>query len=626
MIEYDSLRPDLKKKVKHLFGDPYEIESLKLRDVIKPDPKAAQYFSLFTKPDGLPLDEEAQIAYRTTAEIYNALSALMTELRSFRTSRNHRFIKKDFFIKAAEAIEDLPTSYTHTIRGLHYRSLQRNYKKYKKLGYPGIIHGGVGNTNSLIRNELIDRLVISLYCAKNKPYANWVHEDYIRFVTGQIDLVDRRTGELFNPADFEDKNGEPLYLSYGTIWNIIQDPQYQPVIAQYRSGSLEYSSTQRPHAHRHAPHFSLSKISMDDRDLPRKMRDGRRVKAYYSYDVKSGAIIGASYSKSKTADLFIDCMRDMFCNIDALGLGVPLEVEVEHHLVASFRDDLMKAGNIFPFVRWANPGNAQEKWAETGNRLKKYGYEKRYQDGIGRFYAKLEANRTHQDKIFDEENDNYKEKHYDYKRLMADDREMIKRYNNSLHPNQEEYQKMTRLEVLKVHANKNLADIDKPVLAKLIGKSRETHIRRNQYVRVFNDKYGIDYEGIKRLKPNNYEVTAYQLPSDPDTVHLYQGTDFICTAARIVAFNTARGEWTDADEKAYTDQMKYVAAFDADVKRRKKQISKIEILEKDAFDFHDDLVEIVNHIPHEPEEVDEFEELLNSYDADTIIRKARENL
>ena len=43
---------------------------------------------------------------------------------------------------------------------------------------------------------------------------------------------------------------------------------------------------------------------------------------------------------------------------------MPAQVEVEHHLVNNFADGLMKAGVVFPFVRWCNPGNSQEKRAE----------------------------------------------------------------------------------------------------------------------------------------------------------------------------------------------------------------------------------------------------------------------
>ena len=78
-------------------------------------------------------------------------------------------------------------------------------------------------------------------------------------------------------------------------------------------------------------------------------------------------------------------------------------------------------------MRWAGAGNAQEKRAEHFHRRKKYGYEKKYQNGIGRFYSKLEANRTASDKISDGANNNWKEEKYSYETIVADDLKIIEK-------------------------------------------------------------------------------------------------------------------------------------------------------------------------------------------------------
>ena len=36
------------------------------------------------------------------------------------------------------------------------------------------------------------------------------------------------------------------------------------------------------------------------------MKDGNRVKAYYAYDVVSGAVVGYAYNRYKTTELFLD--------------------------------------------------------------------------------------------------------------------------------------------------------------------------------------------------------------------------------------------------------------------------------------------------------------------------------
>ena len=142
------------------------------------------------------------------------------------------------------------------------------------------------------------------------------------------------------------------------------------------------------------------------------MKDGNRVKAYYAYDVVSGAVVGYAYNRYKTTELFLDCMRNMFQTLDRNGMYIPAELEVEHHLVSDFADGLMQAGTVFPLIRWCNPGNSREKRAEHKNREKKYGVEKRTQVGIGRWWAKLEANRPKEEKVYDEKNNTYKVKNW----------------------------------------------------------------------------------------------------------------------------------------------------------------------------------------------------------------------
>ena len=86
-----------------------------------------------------------------------------------------------------------------------------------------------------------------------------------------------------------------------------------------------------------------------------------------------------------------------------------------------------------------------------------YGVEKRTQVGIGRWYAKLEANRPKEEKVYDEKNNTYKVKSYTYDELVADDIRAIGEYNSQLHPNQKKYPGMTRWDVLCARQNPNLA-------------------------------------------------------------------------------------------------------------------------------------------------------------------------
>ena len=393
----------------------------------------------------------------------NALHNIYTESKTARRALGAGDSKR-FFERAAEIISTLSDEFNHNLPANH-RHLQRVYNKYVAEGYYGLISGKFCNDNSRKVSHEIEQLILSIYAMDNKPFASSVHEIYNSFVVGKVDVVDRRTGELFDRKKFLYPDGTPIELSDSTIWNYINNPKNRAIVDRSRSGQFQYNNIHRPHHHRHSPFYSFSKISMDDRDLPRKLTDGKRVKAYYSYDVSSGCVIGYSHSYDKDERLFLDCLRNMFRLIERNGFGMPMECEVEHHLVNKFFDDLAL---MFPLMRICNPGNSQEKRAEHFNKAKKYGVEKGIHKDIGRWWAKCEAYRIDVDKVDNE----YKERGYSFEKLVADDIESIKQYNNQLHPRQKVYPGKTRWEVLKENMNPELAQVNKAILYKTIGKKK----------------------------------------------------------------------------------------------------------------------------------------------------------
>lgn len=620
LIEFESMRPDLKEKVIQ-FEKPETLDFNWLHQYFKFDQAAISFFANYTKADGRGLSPQKQKMYCTNALILNAA-------REFERRNIARHKRAFIWETISDSINSLDKDqYTFKLP-TNSKVLRKVFDEYVDKGYNSLVHGGEGNNNSRKVHAKLETLILSIYCMKNKPFSSTVQQIYLQFLGGSIDIVDTTTGELFDPSEFE-KDGKPIVISDSTVWNYLNDPKNRILVDKYRAGSLEFNNTHRPHHHRHAPMFSLSKISLDDRDLPRKMLDGKRVKAYYAYDVTSGCVIGASYSKDKDTRLFIDCIRDMLRFLNRSDLGIPMEVEVEHHIVNQFKYDLMKAGTAFPFVRWCNPGNSQEKRAEHFNKAKKYGYEKRYQEGIGRWYAKSEAHRTSVEKVFDGENNNFKEKKYEYEFLVADDREIIEKYNNDLHPNQKKYKGMTRLDVLKHNLNPNLAKFDEVIWARYVGDCTNTTIRRSQYVQVQHAKYQLPSpEVLQLLAPNNYEVQAYYLRNesgDITRVFIYQDDHFIAECEKLQTYNEATSEHTDQDRELINSQSAYVAKFDKHVKEGKKVLARVELLAPIKTQIPLSPEEnIVEHRPIEPE--DKFAQLLKDFDEEYIIEKAKKQI
>jgi len=614
LIEYDSIPAKFRKKIVEKIGyDPTKKNRHSyFRKFLKVDMDAVRFFANYITEDeqGLPLSRQRE--YCQNAMFLNALE----EARKTITGRRRTMgdTTAGIWNNLTEVVNELKEEYQHTLPS-HPVRLRKRLKLYLADGYQSLIHRGYGNNNSRKVNKALEQLILSIYVMNNKPYPVMVRDYYLEFLAGKIDIVDQKTGVLYNREDFFNAKGQPITISEATIWNYVNNPKNRAIVDSKRNDSHYYNNIHRPHHHRRRPEYSLSKISLDDRDLPYgKFIYGNqklRVKAYYAYDVASGSLIGAAYSKDKNKDLFISCNRDMFAFLKRNNLPFPLEVEVEHHLTNKFENDLLKAGNVFPHVRWCNPGNSQEKRAEHLNRAKKYGYEKRYNDSVGRFTL-TEANRPPQDKVWDDEGMHLKEKIYDFDELVALDRYTIEKFNNSLHPDQKLYPGKTRMQVLLENVNPNAVIFQEHIVAQYAGICTPTSIRRNQYVRVNYANYQLpDPNIVEKLQANNYSVDAYYLPGDEiNTVHIFQNGKYIASCQKINRYNESTAEQNDEDRKNFEEQSKYVAGFDGMIRKgRDEKARKVAIINRDNYDEME--VEIM---PDEQETADvSFEDIETNY-------------
>lgn len=564
-LKYGDMKEDV---IRNWLGSHYHI-----------DAKARDFYTRFRFDNGDTLPPEHIQEYTVNASVIETVMRAMEDATFMRKAMKAGPVN---WGELAGAISYYQAEFGHTLPVSSNR-FKKRVNDFKANGYESLISRKFMNQNRRKVTYDIERLLLSIDAQPEQPFNTTVWEQYNMFVQGDLELYDPETGEVLNPADFTDKDGNPLVLSPATVANYLNDPKNKALRAKLHMSQWDFNNAYRPYHLRSIGEFSLSKVSLDDRDLPRPMKDGNRVKAYYAYDVVSGAVVGYAYNRYKTTELFLDCMRNMFQTLDRNGMYIPAELEVEHHLVSDFADGLMQAGTVFPLIRWCNPGNSREKRAEHKNREKKYGVEKRTQVGIGRWWAKLEANRPKEEKVYDEKNNTYKVKTYSYEELVADDIRAIQTFNAQPHPNQKRYPGMSRWDVLCAHQNPNLAPWDKAVLYRFIGQHTETTIRQNTYCTVMYNQYGLPSpEIIEKLEPRNYKVDAYYLPDADGTineVYIYQNGRYIATCKPVARYNENTAEQTEYDKAAYTEQSKYVAQFDKMMKDGK--IKRVGILAKE---------------------------------------------
>ncbi len=582
LVSVSSLPDSYREKVNALYPDPsLEVLYAWIEANYETDQAAVAYFSDWRNSCGHDFATDAHVAeYVANASVLNACIKLYNNAKAIHKTMGMKYD----WNKMSQVVEGYRVKVGHTLPSSMLR-FRRKVNEYQECGYSCLISGKFGNQSRRKVDHKTERLIISIASLPNKPYNTSVWEMYNAFVCGELEVYDVETGALFNPAEWTDKSGEPLSLSESTIANYLNKPKNRVLIEQSTTSYTTFMHEQMPHVHRHAPEFSFSKISFDDRDLPRKLSDSKaRPKAYYAYDVTSQCVVGYAYNRHKNVDLVTDCFRSMFRLIERHGWGCPAQVEVENHLMSQWRDSFLKAGVLFPFVRFCAPMNSQEKYAEPLNGAKKRSIEHKNHLGIGRFYAKSRAYRTESNKVFDAFNDTYEDKqYYTWDELIADDIRDIQEFNNSLHPNQKKYPGMTRWQVLEANMNPSLQPMDKSVWARFIGEHVETTIRRNSYCRVaYKDWWLSKTDVIERLYPNNWKVDAYYLTDESGEVtdvYIFQDDRLIDRLEDVGTYNTADAEQTDEDMTIFKEQQRKIAGFKGYISRneiKRVGISKAE--------------------------------------------------
>lgn len=604
LVAVDSLPREYKARVEELYpgGNAVLLRGWILSNY-ETDQAAVTYFMDWAaREHSDKATAELARKYAVNASVLNCCIKLYNRSRDYRKLMGDKY---DWSMMAA-TIETLREEFGHDLptNTLRFRKKVNEYKEY---GYECLISGKFGNQCARKVDFKTERLILSIAVLPNKPFNTNVHEMYLSFVCGELDVFDFDTGEIFNPDDFTDKNGDPKELSESTINNVLNKPNNKMLIEKKLSSWTTFMHEQMPHMHRHGGEWSLSQITMDDVDLTRKLKDTKqRVHAYYAYDVVSQCVIGASYARKKDDGLVVDCFRDMFRLIEKNGWGMPAGIEVENHLMSQYKDGFLQAGVAFPFVHFCAPQNSQEKYAEAMNGAKKRSVIHKNHTGIGRFYGKGKW-RTESKKISDETNDLYEDKEYfSWEQLVAEDRADSAEWNHTLHPDQKKFPGMTRWDVLCQRINPTLDPLNKLTLSRYIGERVETSIRRNSTVRVaYTDWWLSSPEVLEKLEPNNYKVTAYYLPDEdgkPTDVYLFQGDRLIDKVDKIETYNRVMAEQTEEDEVKFANQRKKVAKFCSYVNEHAigsvGVVKKQPIVEEEA----ESLELLPTPMPEEPEE------------------------
>jgi hypothetical protein len=618
-------------KLAQTTGVPMVLQPLQI-EAEKPDPtrrgmfkftldtEAREYYIGFRKPDATPLDAARIEEYTNRASLLNGCMEALDTYRKARARTGKRIILGEFYKVAAEWFRDVSENHFPAGKMTSAKTFEKVFKRYLSGGYSSLIHGGIGNDSKLKVSDSLDKLLLALWITNDKPFIKSVHKLYMEFCAGKQEFYDKETGVTFRPQEFW-RDGKPVSISKSTVWNRLKDVVNFSAVYAARNGNFDYVNSRRPKHHRKNGQYSLSKVSMDDVALSRKSTRGWVYK-YIAVDVVSGYYFTPAYIVGKpTKNTVMESFRNMFRELISLGLPVPGELEVEHHLMK----DIDWLHEVFGIVHFCN--SPTSKRAEHYIRSFKYSVSKNAGHTRGRFYAKHEAFRTAKTKM---EGD-FVEPLYDPGQLIADDLEDVKNYNNELHPRQKTYPGMTRRDVFLQNVNPVLKPIEEWYLFKRIGYATETSIQKDDYVKTNGYEYELkNFGDLHKLKPNNCQVTAYWLPIDnpyySQEVYLYQDDKYLGKGVCLedMKYNECAIERTAADKEAMEHQFKRLAKYDKLIKEVRADIPKVAhrpagVVEK----MFEAPVEVVP-APPAPEEKDIFNLNISYGDEEELKRKARE--
>lgn len=580
LIDLTSIRrPERRAMIEAKYGPIEEAES-EAQMKAEVDTEARSYYTAYRKGDGSPLEPKLVEQYTNRASLLETLRKRLESQQAERAKLGRKVKMCEWYQEAMkwynEEIGKMggPQPKSATARKEQFqnaRSFERVFKAYCNEGYASVVSGRLGNDSARKVSVKAENLIVALWRTNGKPFKERVWELYMEFVTGDRELYDKETGEVFRPDDFRHK-GRTLELSQATVWAYVSQAMNTTAVYADRNGNFAYQNTLRPKHVRKVGNWSLSKISMDDVALSRQTWDGKWVYKYIAVDVLSGYYFRPSYVVGKPGRKeVVECFRNMFRELTERGLPMPGELEVEHHLM----EDIEWLNEVFPFVRFC--ASATEKRAEHNIRALKYGAAKDAGHTNGRWYARSEAYSSTRKKVDG-----------DYElggvrltaeQIIADDLADIERHNTELHKRQKTFPGMTRRDVLVQRVNPELKPVEERYLLHYIGERTDTSIVNNNRLQVKGEQFELtDFACIGRLKPNSKRVEAYYMPGEEiERVYLWQGETYIGEAENMEKwrYNEFAAERTDADREAMLHQQKRVAKFDKMIRERRQQLPKV---------------------------------------------------
>ena len=170
-----------------------------LVNAIQRDEKALSFYSNYKLADGRNLEDRYIQEYTLNAEVLNALIDIKTTQERAMKALGKK--PKNFLNQAAASLLNAQDKLGHTLPCANRQGepnsvvLKRKLDAYMSEGYGALISKKFCNDNTRKVTSDIERLIMSIYTMKNKPFAADVHVIYLSFIAGKTQIADSKTGD-----------------------------------------------------------------------------------------------------------------------------------------------------------------------------------------------------------------------------------------------------------------------------------------------------------------------------------------------------------------------------------------------------------------------------------------------
>ncbi|MAS19041.1 MAG: hypothetical protein CMF34_02000 [Leeuwenhoekiella sp.] len=570
LIEFDSLPKDIQKKI----GDPRKSDHI-LEKYYKIDPEATAFYTNYQFEDGEYLTLDSQDKHITNASILQAVLKLEIDRRTERLNKggSMRGLNTSLWQDAVSFIElkeqKNPETFQCTLPRSERRFIERALRPFKKEGYAGIIKKYKANDNARKVTSKEEKLLNDLFSTQpHKPTATEIARQYDAFLAGYLEIVNSKTGELYNPKGY-------AQVSPSTITNYLTKWENEIGNHAARSGDRQKLLTKfSPYHSFERPEFAGSLLSIDDRQPPFEYAKGKRMWFYNGIDLASEAFTCFVYGKSKEG-IILDFYRQMVRNYHAWGFNLPDGLECESSLNSSFKDTFLREGAMFQDVR-IESNKARSKKIERYFGELRYGLEKQREGWLARPFAISESNQQGAESKIT----------IPYDQLVQDCLLDIQTWNNMPHS---QNKNMTRWEYFCEKQNENLKPTNYKAILPHLGfetvSSCNASIIKLQYGEFLLGDNGSIFTGeslirlMKRVE--GQEIKIYWLDDHEDKVFkalVYINGQYICEALPKPRPNRAKIERTPEDDKQMQLMSSYAMTIDQYQRAQKNALEPVTVI------------------------------------------------